>query len=861
MTDSPRLSDGTLVEKTLLGDSRSFEELVLRHEQAVKAATLRITRNPYSAEDAAQDAFVTAWLKLSSLREPEKFRPWVVKIARNRARTLLLRYEDALPSLSPDLTEVREQGGDEDPALSAVLKAETEAELHASVDALSASLRETVCLHYFQGLSVKEIAEKLGVPAGTVRWRLTEGRRQLRKGFGIVEKTYHENEPLVSRVRRQVEELKLWRLKNDKTGFAREYREVLNDLEHLEDSQEKQSLLAEVWLRGAWWLPGAPNDALRSKIKAAALAGHNDDVLSTVVYEESQKLRGEERIRFLREEQIPQYENAGFPQTLGALWFSLGVDLAQAGRPEEADAAFEKVLRIQKPSDYLYAAALAARVVEGKMAAAQTKDPERAYLCARGEVLRQIDGRWYSWLRNGYGRGGYGTAGTEAAILYYASLCDGLVFDPAMNPGETVSSADGEVILSCRKAEESIVTPAGIYEDCLIFGLRGEGKRQIEAETVLAPGVGIVRQVNRESQTEFLLTSAIIQGGEGYFPLHPGNRWEYHAESLRPGTRCRDEQYLEVIELLENQAVLSRGCFCVMDYDLRYWRGNILAARRGYYDQLKGRLTDVEPYFRAAEQLAETPREKVHTRVAHEVMRRIFATAPETNPDYTEYGRWNFFGVIPLERRDGQALVATHEDIFLTSSFEWKQWGGGWDMYAVGCNFLYEMMENAGGCLWNDAWVPGYAAELKKMDPETGTPTESALTVGEEETVHSPAGDFERCRHITAEVKCTFGYFSGHLEFWYAPGVGPVKFLRTVTEDGEAKDAVWLLTEYRGRGAGYFPVEDGLFRRYEAQGLGRGYHGSVEYTFVADSDGASIYKNALGTQDRAEYERMQAEKS
>ena len=251
MTDSPRLSDGTLVEKTLLGDSRSFEELVLRHEQAVKAATLRITRNPYSAEDAAQDAFVTAWLKLSSLREPEKFRPWVVKIARNRARTLLLRYEDALPSLSPDLTEVREQGGDEDPALSAVLKAETEAELHASVDALSASLRETVCLHYFQGLSVKEIAEKLGVPAGTVRWRLTEGRRQLRKGFGIVEKTYHENEPLVSRVRRQVEELKLWRLKNDKTGFAREYREVLNDLEHLEDSQEKQSLLS----RHPWTQP------------------------------------------------------------------------------------------------------------------------------------------------------------------------------------------------------------------------------------------------------------------------------------------------------------------------------------------------------------------------------------------------------------------------------------------------------------------------------------------------------------------------------------------------------------------------------------------------------------------------------
>ena len=418
------------------------------------------------------------------------------------------------------------------------------------------------------------------------------------------------------------------------------------------------------------------------------------------------------------------------------------------------------------------------------------------------------------------------------------------------------------ITLSCRRAEGSIVTPTGVYENCLIYELRGSGKRQINLETALAPGVGIVRQVNWESQAEFLLTFAAILGGEGYFPLHVGNRWEYHAESLRPGTRCRDEQYLEVIDLSEHQAVLSRGCFCVMDYDLRYWWGNILAARRGYYDQLKGQLTDVEPYFQAAERLAETPREKVHTRVAHEVMRRIFATAPETNPDYTEYGRWNFFGILPLERQDGQTLVSTHEDVFLTSSFEWKQWGGGWEMYAVGCNFLYEMMENAGGCLWSDAWIPGHSEDLKKMDPEAGTPVESHLTVGKaEERVSTPAGDFERCRHIMAEVKCSFGYFSGHLEFWYAPGMGPVKFLRTVTEDGEPKAAVWLLTEFRGRGAGYFPVEDGLFRRYEAQGLGRGYHGSVEYTYVVDADGASIYKNALGTQDRADYERMQTEKS
>jgi hypothetical protein len=129
------------------------------------------------------------------------------------------------------------------------------------------------------------------------------------------------------------------------------------------------------------------------------------------------------------------------------------------------------------------------------------------------------------------------------------------------------------------------------------------------------------------------------------------------------------------------------------------------------------------------------------------------------------------------------------------------------------------------------------------------------IRVLEDEAVKTPVGSFSSCRHLIADMQGGLGYWSGHTEFWYAPGVGLVKFLRTVTECGEVKDAVWLLTDCRGMGDGYFPMEDGFFRRYEAQNLENGYHGSVEYTCVEDEEGVTLFKDALGTQDRAEYEK------
>ena len=66
-------TDETLVMLTLAGEQDAYEVLVRRYQRAVVSAAASVTHNPFMAEDAAQDAFVTAWMKLDTLQEPQKF--------------------------------------------------------------------------------------------------------------------------------------------------------------------------------------------------------------------------------------------------------------------------------------------------------------------------------------------------------------------------------------------------------------------------------------------------------------------------------------------------------------------------------------------------------------------------------------------------------------------------------------------------------------------------------------------------------------------------------------------------------------------------------------------------------------------
>lgn len=858
-------NDEILVQMTLLGDSEAFDALVLRHKRAVKGTAYKVTGNTFSAEDASQDAFVSAWMNLSSLKDPEKFGSWVCTIAKNRARTLITHYKSVTADISLHLLETMDLGGEDESGLDeltgvvGVAEALRDQQLHLYVDALSDKIREAIELHYFSGLSVAEIATRLSVPVGTVKWRLSEGRRQLRKEYGMIEKEYDENKTLVARVREQVEHLKLWRTKNDKTGFEPEYRAVLSSVEGLDDSADKQYMLADVLLLGYWWLPGQANDEMLSRIKAAAVAGHNESVMQSVIPKEYRKYKGEERLTFMREEQIPELEKQGFVKALGYAWFWYGSYSLNQDHVEQGMDAYRKVLDLLTPMDVYYANALSALWVEQKKAIApknEAFDRDGIGYGTRGEVYQYVGDKLYFWEQPGYHRGG--ALELNDSLLWNTSLCDGLLYDPDLYPGQSVKASDGSITLTCLANDATVTVAAGTFKHCTVYEMVGSLYQVTYAKTVFCSGVGLIAQTaTRFGGTHtWELGKYQICGGKGIIPFAPGNRWEYVCTDKDSPYVYTVESYFEVTGYQDGRAVVSNGFFSQITGYTDSWQGHMLNARQNYIYPKDGQwlLRDVSGIMKRASELATTKRQRVHTAIASEVMQRIRDTEPEANPGYTEFGRWNFFKCYRLADQ-GKGYVWNE---LYDYAFEGKDMARCADYeFCVLHNDVYDILFDAAGYLWSDAWVPGYHLEKKQFTYNGPShKVDLTLDVLDDCTVTVEAGTFEGCRHVAIDLlgleSTGWGYRGGKKEYWFAPGVGIVKM--TALYKGDTLQDVWELTEYCGTGEGFFPAEDGMFRRYESKFSGNGVHASVEYTYDEENGEMVIFRNALGNQDRACWE-------
>lgn len=181
------------------GDRQAFSALVERDLPAVLRACHRVLGSAADAEDAAQEAFVTAFRSLPDWRGDGPFSAWVsriaVRIAVRRARQRRpVDWIDVTALDGPD--ELLDGGGRrvarhfasaaadaaarEDPGRS-VPAAEEAAAVRDALAALDEPYRETVALRYFGGLTVPEIAEVCGRPQGTVKTHLHRGLLRLRE--------------------------------------------------------------------------------------------------------------------------------------------------------------------------------------------------------------------------------------------------------------------------------------------------------------------------------------------------------------------------------------------------------------------------------------------------------------------------------------------------------------------------------------------------------------------------------------------------------------------------------------------------------------------------------------------------------
>ncbi len=173
------MEDRALAERARCGDVDAYESLVRQYQELAFRTAYLITRDAADAEDAAQEAFVKAYLALDRFRPGAPFRPWLLQIvaneARNRRKAVARRLKLTLRAGMVRLS------GDPAPSAEAVaLAVDQQQTLLTALDGLRESDRLVIVGRYFLDLSEAEIGVVLDCRPGTVKSRLSRALARLR---------------------------------------------------------------------------------------------------------------------------------------------------------------------------------------------------------------------------------------------------------------------------------------------------------------------------------------------------------------------------------------------------------------------------------------------------------------------------------------------------------------------------------------------------------------------------------------------------------------------------------------------------------------------------------------------------------
>lgn len=177
-----------IVPKAQGGDPKALDELYKSTSRAVYFTCLSLLKNEQDAEDLMQNTYITAFKKLNSLNQHEKFEPWIKRIAANLCKDFLIK-KGAHPEQPLD-EENFDEPVDENflPDEYVIAAEKREIVMKIMRENLSDVLYQTVIMFYFDEMSVAEIAEEMNCPEGTVKYRLNAARAKIKKGVLDYEK-------------------------------------------------------------------------------------------------------------------------------------------------------------------------------------------------------------------------------------------------------------------------------------------------------------------------------------------------------------------------------------------------------------------------------------------------------------------------------------------------------------------------------------------------------------------------------------------------------------------------------------------------------------------------------------------------
>jgi len=165
--------DRELLVRARAGDREAFELIVVAKGETLFRTALAILGSEADARDATQETLISSWHSISGLRDVDRFDAWMGRILINECRMSLRRRR-----------RVREVSVDEAPIPSdrsfAPGPPTDSPDFDEAFARLTVDQRAILVLHHLHGYGVREIGAWLGIPSGTVKWRLSRARKALR---------------------------------------------------------------------------------------------------------------------------------------------------------------------------------------------------------------------------------------------------------------------------------------------------------------------------------------------------------------------------------------------------------------------------------------------------------------------------------------------------------------------------------------------------------------------------------------------------------------------------------------------------------------------------------------------------------
>lgn len=162
-------------------DKTTFINNILESEQTLYRISKSILGNDQDCEDAVNNAILKAYEKLDSLKEQQYFKTWLIRIVINECNSLRRKQFNLLPF--EEILKNKKVEEDDDYS-----------DLYIAIQGLSKKIKIPIVLYYIEGYSIDEIKEILDIPQGTVKSRLSRGRKLLKTKLENMEVMYEQKQ-------------------------------------------------------------------------------------------------------------------------------------------------------------------------------------------------------------------------------------------------------------------------------------------------------------------------------------------------------------------------------------------------------------------------------------------------------------------------------------------------------------------------------------------------------------------------------------------------------------------------------------------------------------------------------------------